>query len=252
MWNEGCTDSARLHTELRARGYQGSQRTIRRWLEPLRTSPAPTPQTSGTPSVRQVTGWLTRHPEALTSGEALQLNHILARCPELTAADQVRAFARMMHEHDGQHLPEWITTTEQVDLQPLRSFARNLRNDQAVITAGLTLRWNSGPVEGHVEPREVPQTPDVRPREPRPPPTPDHPLHVTHRHCVPRCGSEPFALAAVTLVHTFAACGRAGDTTVPDPAAPASSAKNTAATAADTTRSTPVIGFPPRTSRRSS
>lgn len=40
-WNAGCTDAARLHTELRERGYQGSERTLRRHLQPLRGAGLP-------------------------------------------------------------------------------------------------------------------------------------------------------------------------------------------------------------------
>ncbi|MET9031045.1 hypothetical protein ABZW96_36415 [Nocardia sp. NPDC004168] len=37
------------------------------------------------------------------------------------------------------------------DDQPaLHSFVRGLRRDQAAVTAGLTLLWNSGAVEGYV------------------------------------------------------------------------------------------------------
>ncbi len=62
----------------------------------------------------------------------------------------MRDFARMMKNLDGEYLPEWIEQTEATDLPPLRSFARHLRRDLDAVTVGLTLRWNSGPVEGHV------------------------------------------------------------------------------------------------------
>ncbi|MFF2619820.1 transposase [Kitasatospora sp. NPDC058046] len=150
-WNEGCTNSGLLFREIQTLGYRGSSRSVRRWLEPPRSSPAPAPRLPTTPTVRQATGWLTRHPDALTSDEVLQLKHLLARCPELaTAAERVRDFARMMKNLDGEHLPEWIEQTEATDLPPLCNFARHLRQDLGAVTAGLTLRWNSGPVEGHV------------------------------------------------------------------------------------------------------
>ncbi|MEU8548983.1 ISL3 family transposase [Streptomyces roseoverticillatus] len=77
-WNEGCIDSTRLYEEIRALGYKGTDRTARRWLEPLRSSAAPAPKVSDVPSTRKVTGWITRHPENLTSDEALRLKHLLA------------------------------------------------------------------------------------------------------------------------------------------------------------------------------
>ncbi|WP_155361309.1 hypothetical protein [Acrocarpospora macrocephala] len=125
-WNQGCTDSSRLFTEIRAMGYQGSDRTVRRWLEPLRSQPGPAPKVSSGPSTRQVTGWLTRHPDALTGEEKLQLKHVLARCPHLaTLSIAIRDFALMMTNREGHRLPEWIAATADSDLPPLRGFARS-------------------------------------------------------------------------------------------------------------------------------
>ncbi len=150
-WSEGCTDGALLFRELQQRGYRGSSRSVRRWLEPLRGSPDPTPKLSTTPTVRQATGWITRHPDSLTSDEALRLKHILDTCPELAVtAAQVNSFATMMTNLQGHNLPDWITATEAIAPAPLQNFARHLRQDLDAVIAGLTLRWNSGPVEGHV------------------------------------------------------------------------------------------------------
>jgi hypothetical protein len=35
-WNEGCTDGAQLHTEIKAQGWTGSPRTVQGYLRPLR------------------------------------------------------------------------------------------------------------------------------------------------------------------------------------------------------------------------
>ena len=43
-----------------------------------------------------------------------------------------------------------IEAAKATDLPPLRGFAHNLRRALPAVIAGLTLRWNSGPVEGHV------------------------------------------------------------------------------------------------------
>lgn len=40
-WNEGCTDAARLCAEIRELGFQGSARTVRRHLQPVRTAESP-------------------------------------------------------------------------------------------------------------------------------------------------------------------------------------------------------------------
>jgi transposase len=43
-----------------------------------------------------------------------------------------------------------MTTVTTGGLPELWSFVTGLRSDQDVAVAGLTLQWNSGPVEGHI------------------------------------------------------------------------------------------------------
>jgi transposase len=150
-WNEGCTDAARLHAEIRALGYRGSQRSVRRCLQSVRASGQPAPPVPEGPSVRQATGWIVGKPANLDPDDQSHLDQVLARCPELDAAhSRVRAFAAMMDTHDGDGLRGWIERTEATGLAPLRSFARGLRQDFDAVAAGISLLWNSGPVEGHV------------------------------------------------------------------------------------------------------
>nr|WP_232838195.1 ISL3 family transposase [Streptomyces geranii] len=150
-WQEGCTDSGRLFREIQERGYRGTSRSLRRWLEPWRSAAAPTPKQSEAPTVRHVVGWLTRHPDNLTPGRQLRLKRILTRCPELADLRRhIADFATMMKNLDGHLLPRWMKAAEGSELPPLRNFARNLRKDLDAVAAGLTLPYSSGIVEGHV------------------------------------------------------------------------------------------------------
>jgi len=45
--------------------------------------PAKAPLPEAPPTVRDVTNWLTRHPDSLTEDEKPRLKAILGRCPEL-------------------------------------------------------------------------------------------------------------------------------------------------------------------------
>jgi transposase len=47
-------------------------------------------------------------------------------------------------------LPTWICAVRADDLPQLHAFADGLERDWDAVLAGLTLPWNSGPVEGHV------------------------------------------------------------------------------------------------------
>ncbi|MFE2867143.1 ISL3 family transposase [Embleya sp. NPDC059259] len=150
-WNEGCTDGAVLHAEIRDLGFRGGRRTVRRWLQPLRAAGRPAPRVVEAPTVRQVTRWLTRHPDSLAAEETLQLKRVLARSPELRyVSEAVREFVEMMRDRRGRELPDWIDRVAADGSPPLRGFAVNLRRDLDAVVAGPSLPWNSGPVEGAV------------------------------------------------------------------------------------------------------
>ena len=101
--------------------------------------------------MRDVTGWLTRHPDSLTEDDRPRLKALLDHCPELQAAsNQVRAFAVMITQLTGHDLPQWISDARDAGLPGLSSFAKGLEQDLNAVTHGLTTRWNSGPVEGRV------------------------------------------------------------------------------------------------------
>ena len=145
----GCGNAAQLFREIRALGYPGSYSTVRDYLDQHR--PAKAPLAPPPPTVREVTGWLTRHPENLTEDERPQLKALLDRCPELqAAAGHVRTFATMLTQLTGQNLPQWISGARAADLPRISSFAKGLEQDLDAVTQGLTTRWNSGPVERRV------------------------------------------------------------------------------------------------------
>jgi hypothetical protein len=65
--------------------------------------PAKAPLAQAPPTVRDVAGWLTRHPASLTEDDRPRLKAVLDRCPELqTASGQVRSFAIMIAQLAGQ------------------------------------------------------------------------------------------------------------------------------------------------------
>jgi transposase len=146
---EGCGNAAQLFREISALGYTGSYSTVRDYLDQHYPAAAPLPPPP--PTVRQVTGWLTRHPDSLTDDERPQLKALLDGCPELQAAsDQVRAFATMLTQLTGKDLPHGISDVRTAGLPGLSSFAKGLEQDLDAVTHGLTSHWNSGPVEGRV------------------------------------------------------------------------------------------------------
>ena len=146
---EGERNATVLHVEIAERGYTGGYKTLARYLRPLRCvdaaalaalSPHPRP-----PAVRQVAGWITGLPGHLDPADAVLLNSIRVRCPELDAAVRhVAGFARMIKDLSGDKntLAVWMGAVD-ADLPMLRSFTAGLRCDLDAVAAGLTLEYLS-------------------------------------------------------------------------------------------------------------
>jgi transposase len=151
-WNEGVTDAAALHAELRQRGWAGNEQTVRRYVRPFRQAPAAPGPAPAVPKTRQITRWLLTRPDHLQPDEQAQIQAIRARCPHIDAlAGHVTAFAEMTTARTGSRdLEAWLAAAEADDQAGLRSLAAGIRNDQQAVTNGLTLHWNSGKVEGTV------------------------------------------------------------------------------------------------------
>ncbi|MEW1912554.1 transposase [Kitasatospora sp. NPDC085895] len=148
-WSEGCTNAWKLWEEIVPLGYKGSYQRVRAYLRLKRTSPQPV--TAQPPSPRTVAGWILRRPTALSEAEQIQLKTVLAHCPELDALTRhVRSFAVMLTERQGERLPDWLDAVRQDDLPSLHTLAAGIDRDRDAVIAGLTLPWNSGVVEGHV------------------------------------------------------------------------------------------------------
>ncbi|MFI2652386.1 ISL3 family transposase [Micromonospora fulviviridis] len=151
-WQQGCTNAARLTTELRDRGYRGSERSVRRLLHTWRSGAiAPAAMTTSTPKPRQVTRWIIQPAADRTERDNADLNRILHRCESLRTTDNlVSDFAGMLRHRQGQHLDTWIAQAQTSSVTPLAGFAAGLLKDYDAVRNGLTLGWNSGAVEGNV------------------------------------------------------------------------------------------------------
>jgi transposase len=149
-WDDGVRSTERLHAELRDRGYRGSLRTLRRLTAQLRQDTA-VPAPPAAPAPKKVASWILTPPGELAEDNRAALAQITARCEELKATrDLVRAFADMLCHRRGEHLEAWASQAEASPVSELRRFSKGLRKDWAAVTAGLTVSYSSGAVEGHV------------------------------------------------------------------------------------------------------
>jgi transposase len=149
-WRDGARNASELFREIGQQGYTGSLATVVTYLRQFRYL-GPPPATPPPPKVRQITGWLLRHPDSLDPDEQLDRKQVLARCGHLEAlAGHVTAFAELMATRRGDRLDDWIAKVEADDLPALRSFASGLKRDRAAVVNGLSLPYSSGAVEGTV------------------------------------------------------------------------------------------------------
>jgi transposase len=151
-WNSGCANAAQLCREIQQRGYPGGLTQVRHYLARFRGDQVMPPPAPVPPKPRAVTAWIMTRPDRLDDDQRAALEAILAASPELAAvAASVRAFAGIMNERRGRkQLEPWMTAAEATGEPALRSFVIGLRADQDAVTNGLSLRWSSGSVEGHV------------------------------------------------------------------------------------------------------
>ena len=95
--------------------------------------------------------WILTPPGDLTDDDRAALAQITSRCEELQRTGAlVREFADMLCNRRGERLEAWASQAQDSPVSELRGFAKGLRSDWAAVTAGLTVSYSSGAVEGHV------------------------------------------------------------------------------------------------------
>jgi transposase len=91
-------------------------------------------------------------PEAKRAQDAqLYIDQLLHAEPTMAQAYTLsQAFLVLVRERRGDALAAWMTEASASGMAALARFAQGLQEDLAAITAGLTLPWSNGAVEGHV------------------------------------------------------------------------------------------------------
>ncbi|TDU73505.1 transposase [Streptomyces sp. KS 21] len=149
-YRTGGTNAAQLFREIREQGYPGSKISVRRYVATLRAGTA-VDEPRLIPSPRQITSWIMRRPESLTSGESTQLDRVLEACPDLSNARELaHAFNAMARDRRGTELAQWLARALADGPKAIQSFAAFLQHDWDAVVNGLSLPWSSGVVEGQV------------------------------------------------------------------------------------------------------
>jgi transposase len=112
------------------------------------TSPSTRPQG---PSTRAVSfTWVCSAAKRSQDAQAYidQLTHLK---PSLAHAYTLsQAFLALVRERRGHDLKAWMAAATASGMEALARFAQGLQEGRAAVTAGLTLPWSNGPVEGHI------------------------------------------------------------------------------------------------------
>ncbi len=158
-WDEGCRNGMKLFREIRERGYSHGASNVGRLVAELRRNDGLGRRNAGSrarstkpaPSTRHVAALFLRRPESLSSEQRTYLDRLRARDPTVAAAyDLAQEFAVMVRDLGGERLDEWLEEARSCEAPALRRFAASLEKDLAAARAGLTEKWNNGPVEGFV------------------------------------------------------------------------------------------------------
>ncbi len=94
---------------------------------------------------------LIRRPTALTATEQKALQTLCQMHPRVDALYQLtQGFMSMLYEHQAAELPLWLAAARRSGIAELESFAQGVEQDKAAVSAGPTLPYSNGVVEGHV------------------------------------------------------------------------------------------------------
>ncbi|WP_159104090.1 ISL3 family transposase [Streptomyces sp. CdTB01] len=149
-FTDGVTSPTDLYREIRDRGYQGSDLPVRRYVAGLRTGTIE-PARGAIPSPRKITKWIMLPRGTLDHDEEDELLGVRLACPDIArACDLARTFHDLLQHRRGHQLLAWVREAERDAPPPVLAFAQGLCLDLDAVTAGLTLAWSSGIVEGHV------------------------------------------------------------------------------------------------------
>jgi transposase len=154
-WQQGCRNGAQLYREIVAMGYAGKRQQVARLVAHLRKQLKAgitdfSAQAQGlTP--RAAISLLMRRPETLTKQQQQALVQMRQAHPEIERVMEiVDRFLTMLRTLQGDQLEAWMETAQHSNIREMQNFVEKLRKDLQAVQAGLTLSWNNGVVEGHV------------------------------------------------------------------------------------------------------
>ena len=162
-WNSEIMDSNLLMSLLQEKGYQGSLRTLQRYLAGLREAqglpPArirvdqPLPKvvdTQSLPLTPSRAAYLIVLKEENREPEEIKLlEHLVQQHPDLAnLVGLAHEFLQLLRQRRVEAFDSWLNRTLACGIQPLKKFAAGLMDDYAAVKASMMTEVSNGPVEG--------------------------------------------------------------------------------------------------------
>ena len=149
-WQEGCRKGSVLCRELKAQGYQGSERAVYRYLTYLQAQ-SWLPERLPVLSSKRVTWLLVKDPSGLEEEEKRDLFLLRqASVTANTAYQLIQSFGQMVRQRQGERLKNWLKEIDECALPELQTFAAGIQRDLAAVQAGLSLPYSNGVLEGQI------------------------------------------------------------------------------------------------------
>jgi transposase len=162
-WNSGIREPSILMKLLKSCGFEGSLRTLQRYIRGLRKAqgllPVRIKVAQGLPKVvdpqsppftpRRAAYLVVLNPEDRQAEETALLERVMQQHPDLTLllklADE---FLQLLRQRRADAFDDWLLKAASCTLKPLQTFAKGLFDDYAAVKASLMTEFSNGPVEG--------------------------------------------------------------------------------------------------------
>jgi len=154
-WASGCHSARQLYEELRDKGYNGSDVTVRRHVQlwrgkDVKTLP-PASRRIAVPAPRPCV-WLLLKEEMKLTGEERQVRQaVLDASPVIRQGLKlVEPFREAINGRSETKLEAWLDAAAKSQLPEFENFVTVLRRDEAAVWAAASSDWSNGQTEGQV------------------------------------------------------------------------------------------------------
>jgi len=162
-WNSGIREPSILMELLKPCGFEGSLRTLQRYIGGLRKAqglpPVRMKVAQALPKVvdlqsppftpRRAAYLVVLKPETRQAEESDLLEWVIQQHPDLARLVELAdEFLQLLRQRQADAFDDWLLEAISCTLKPFQSFAKGLFDDYAAVKASLMTEFSNGPVEG--------------------------------------------------------------------------------------------------------